>query len=139
MKIVRNGSMLLVAAVILTPWSMSAQQSDTVETKSIRGGVYTEEQARRGEALNEKVCANCHMQDFFTGTFLKSWSGATVGALYELISTSMPEDRPGALKQQQYADILAYIFELNGIPPGNETLGAETEILGRIIIERRKQ
>ena len=138
MKIVRNGSMLLVAAVILTPWSMSAQQSDTVETKSILDGVYTEEQARRGEALNEKVCANCHMQDSFTGTFLKSWSGATVGALYELISTSMPEDRPGALKRQQYADILAYIFELNGIPPGNEILGAKLEILGNIIIERRK-
>ena len=118
---------------------MSAQQSDTVETKSILEGVYTEEQARRGEALNEKVCADCHMQDFFTGTFLKSWSGATVGALYELISTSMPEDRPGALKRQQYADILAYIFELNGIPPGNEILGAKTEILGKIIIERRKQ
>ena len=139
MKSVRNGSMFLIAALILTPWSMSAQQSDTVKTKSILDGVFTEEQARRGEALNEKICANCHMQDFFTGTFLKSWSGATVGALYELISTSMPEDRPGALKKQQYADILAYIFELNGIPPGNETLGTKTEILAKIIIERRKQ
>ncbi len=139
MTTVRNWSMLLMVALILMPWSASAQQRDTVETKSIRDGVFTEEQARRGESLNEKVCANCHMQDFFTGTFLKSWSGATVGALYELISTSMPEDRPGALKQQQYADILAYIFELNGIPSGNEILGAKTEILAKIIIERRKQ
>ncbi len=139
MKTVRSWLMLLVATLILTSRSLLAQQGDTAEVKSIQDGVYTEEQARRGEALNERVCANCHMQDFFIGTFLKSWSGATVGALYDLISTSMPEDRPGALKPQQYADVLAYIFELNGVPPGKEILGAKTEILRKIIIERSKK
>ncbi len=132
---------LSVTTLLLTLGAQpgTAQVGDTaVATRSVRDGVYTEQQARRGEELNEDFCSACHMENWFKGTFLLSWAGTTVSPLYELISTTMPEDRPGALKRQQYADILAYIFELNGLPPGQEELRAKKEALGKILIEWRE-
>ncbi len=127
---------LLVASKVQP---VTGQAGDTaVPTRSVQDGVYTEEQARRGEERIEDVCAACHMADWFTGTFLQSWAGTTVSALYEVISSTMPLDQPGALKRQQYADILAYIFELNGLPPGQEELGASKGALGEILIEWRE-
>jgi hypothetical protein len=67
---------------------------------------------------------------------MMSWSGAPASMLFEVISTSMPQDRPGALSAKQYADVLAYIFELNGLPAGARELPSEPERLARIIIER---
>ena len=94
-------------------------------------GVYTVEQARRGEELLRDECSACHMQDRFTGRFLQAWNGATVGLLYDRIRTTMPEDR-------EYADIVAYIFELNGIPPGEEELASGKSELDRILIQWRR-
>ena len=38
--------------------------------------------------------------------------------------TTMPEDNPGSLKPQQYADILSFVLKLNGFAAG------ETELTG---------
>jgi mono/diheme cytochrome c family protein len=108
------------------------------ERISTRDGVYTVEQARRGEKLLRDECSACHMDDRFTGSFLQAWNGATVGLLYDRIRTTMPEDRPNGLKTREYADILAYIFELNGIPPGGEELASRKSELDRILIQWRR-
>ncbi|KKK48457.1 hypothetical protein LCGC14_3144920 [marine sediment metagenome] len=39
---------------------------------------------------------------------------------------------------EQYADFLAYIFELNGLPTGQEELSGREEALAKILIERRE-
>ena len=126
----------LVGILVLALARTAAAQADPAATKSVLEGVYTEEQARRGEKITNDVCSNCHMEDWFTGSLLASWAGATVEMLYELISTTMPEDRPGSLERQQYADVLAYIFELNGLPTGQEELSADKEALRAILIEK---
>lgn len=114
--------------------SARAQRADTAV--SLRSGAYTEPQARRGERGFSVHCAPCHALEVFTDPFLLSWRGASVRLLYEVIRTSMPEDRPGSLKDGEYADILAYIFERNGFPPGAQELPSVLEQLDRILIER---
>ena len=47
----------------------------------------------------------------------------------------MPEDRPGTLTRQQYADILAYVFKLNGYPAGNSELSGTDEEMKAFRIE----
>ena len=125
--------LVILSAVLVVP--VSAQ---TDEPSSVRDGVYTEAQARRGEKIYNDVCIACHMPEWFAGTFLESWNGTRVSALYELISTTMPEDRPGGLKKRQYADVLAYIFQMNGLPAGETELQSQREALGKILIEWRK-
>jgi hypothetical protein len=41
----------------------------------------------------------------------------------------MPNDSPGRLKSEEYADIVAYLLKLNGIPPGPDELPADAEVL----------
>ena len=115
------------------------QTPDPVEERlSTEDGVYTVEQALRGEKLLRNECSACHGADWFTGSFLQAWNGATVGMLYDRIRTTMPEDRPSGLKNREYADILAYIFELNGIPPGEEELASRKSELDKILIQWRR-
>lgn len=108
------------------------------EPRSIQQGVYTEKQARRGERVMDEVCTVCHAVDYYQGSFLNSWTGTNLNALFELISTTMPDDSPGGLKRRQYADVLAYILELNGVPAGEEELDSKKSSLEKILIEWRR-
>ena len=135
----RLGAALLTTVVLaLAPQASAAQANQTGSTRSVRDGVYTAEQAERGAQVNRESCASCHMQDRFTETLLQSWAGATADMLYDLIRTTMPQDRPDGLSRQQYADLLAYIFQLNGLPPGEEELQASKQELQKILIEQRQ-
>ncbi len=131
----------LVVAGLLTMYAhpATAQSGSDGQRQSTRDGVYTVEQARRGEKIVAETCGACHMQDWFVETLMQSWAGASVGMLYELIATTMPQDSPGGLSQQQYADVLAYIFELNELPAGEEELSADKEALRAILIEQKRQ
>ena len=129
----------LVPAVLLalsaTPGATAQTNAPADGARSIQAGVYTVEQARRGEQVYRDVCSTCHLPDWFSQSFLQSWSGNTAAALFELIRTTRPEDRPGALTRQQYVDVLAYIFELNGVPPGEEEMPSRKRALEAILIE----
>jgi mono/diheme cytochrome c family protein len=128
-------TLVLVAASMVVPERAPAQGSDGPST---RDGIYTPAQAARGAALAEGVCVECHlMSEEFTGTFLQSWNGATLAALYDVISTTMPQNRPGALKPREYADVLAYILSLNGVPAGATELSAQAETFDTIRIDWR--
>ena len=133
---VRQTLGLLAAAALLGAPDVAAAQN--ASTRSTLDGVYTEEQAQRGEQLNHNVCAECHEDGDFTWVLMESWVEATVNALYEVVSTEMPEDNPGSLAPEQYADVLAYIFKINGMPPGSTALEPTADALRNIII-RQKQ
>ncbi len=133
-----GAGLLTTVALALAPQATAAQANQTGPTRSVRDGVYTAEQAERGAQVNSESCASCHMQDRFTETLLQSWAGATADMLYDLIRTTMPQDRPDGLSRQQYADLLAYIFQLNQLPPGEEELQASKQELQKILIEQRQ-
>ena len=113
----------------------TAQEAETAPPASTREGIYTVAQAEQGKEVMRDICAECHMDDEFMGTFIKSWAGASVGDLFDEVSTKMPEDRPGSLRPRQYAQVLAYIFQLNGLPAGEVLMPSSREALRKIIIE----
>jgi S-disulfanyl-L-cysteine oxidoreductase SoxD len=113
-------------------------------SRSVWDGVYTQEQATRGQAQYNKECAACHGQSLSGGeeapplsggAFMANWNGLTVGDLFERIRVSMPEGRPGTLSRQQNADALAYILSGNQFPAGKTELNKETELLKQIRFE----
>ena len=101
-------------------------------------GVYTAEQAKSGQAVHEKYCAKCHHVSYYQGGFLMAWETLPVSTLYDLIEMKMPQDRPGSLKPAQYADLLAYVFQLNDLPAGEEELSSDHAEMGGIVIEQPK-
>ena len=116
-------------------------------SRSVWDGVFTKEQAKRGEALYSSECASCHgltlnggeMAPPLTGgEFLSNWNGLTVGDLFDRIRQSMPADRPGSLNRDKNADILAHILSMNQFPPGEKELDRQTETLKQIRIDTAK-
>ncbi|MGH7529470.1 MAG: c-type cytochrome [Gemmatimonadales bacterium] len=128
--------LLLLGPLSVTTPAAAAQAADTAGMTSVRAGVYRLDQARRGEAVFRRVCVDCHATaQFRERRFLTAWAGGTARDVFELIRTQMPQDNPGRLRRDEYADVLAYIFELQGLPPGDTALPADDAPLRRIRIE----
>ena len=111
----------------------------TAAPVSTQDGVFDETQVTRGEKLADKYCSACHDRSYFTGVFLKSWQGQPVQGLYDLIRATMPRDRPGALKERQYAELLAYIFALNEMPVGESKLDYKDGRLSEVVIDLKAE
>jgi mono/diheme cytochrome c family protein len=127
-----------VAAALLLggpPRAALAQDSASGAT-STRAGAYTAAQARRGADAYRKYCTECHVPAAVSGVaFQRAWAGRTVYDYYELIRTTMPNDNPGKLSRGQYADLVAYLLELSGMPTGEKPLPTDTAALRRIRID----
>src|SRR5262245_33075030 len=107
--------------------------------KSVNEGVYTAAQADRGAAVFKATCTACHDTARFTGDdFLGGWTGKSLHALFDHMSTTMPEDNPGSLKPQQYADVVAYFLKLNGYPAGKAELSGP-EAIKEIKFDKKTQ
>jgi len=101
-------------------------------------GVYTEDQAKRGEPLYAEKCSSCHGPDMnggemapglTGGEFQANWNDLTLGDLFERMRISMPQNNPGSLSRQQNADILAAILKKGNYPAGKAELPTQTEML----------
>lgn len=127
--------------------------------RSVTDGVYTVEQARRGREHYRKRCVLCHLDNgqghravpvipgesleregdaeappIVGEAFFKQWNGRTVRELFEKLASTMPVGSAGTLKPQEYADVLAYILEMNKFPAGKQELTPAREELERIAI-----
>ena len=113
---------------------------------ALQDGVYTEEQAGRGEALYDAQCASCHgpiraiapevaalLGDH---TFRNTWRGRPLGELFAFIRETMPQDAPETLTPPQTADIVAYILSGNRLAAGETPLPDDPERLPHILFER---
>ena len=143
----RNPAAILVLAVITSPLYLLRAQAPTAESRTVWDGVYTEDQAKRGEPIYRKECAACH-GDMLTGgesappltggAFLANWSGLTMGDLFDRIRKTMPQSAPGRLTRQQDADILAFMLSVNKFPVGKTELYRQLEMLKEIRFESAK-
>ena len=114
---------------------------------SVWDGVYTDEQAKRGEAVYYSRCAACHGPEMEGGDmtppltgggFTATWSGLSVADLFERIRITMPMSSPGSLSRQQNADVIAFILKSNRWPAGAAELPRELAALKEIQIEALK-
>jgi mono/diheme cytochrome c family protein len=121
----------------------SALRAQGQSAATVTSGVYTSDQAKRGQAVYVDNCAKCHIEDLSGGKdspplvgddFLGGWKGKTVGDLYDEVRMTMPFDSPGKLTAEQYSDVIAYIFSANKFPAGDKELAHDTAPLQKIQI-----
>lgn len=131
----------MLAIALASPTSRAEQGQSTTS------GVFTEAQAKRGEAAYGATCVTCHLGQLegdgfapaLTGPeFMANWSGTTVGDLFERIRISMPPGSEGSVSAADKADIVAYILNVNKFPTGSTELAKETEALKQIKFETPK-
>jgi mono/diheme cytochrome c family protein len=117
--------------------AVHAQQSRTV-----KDGVYTDAQARRGQAIYKERCSTCHGDGLeglvgpaLTGDdFLGVWGKQTLSDLVDKIQTTMPADNPGQLARPQAADVVAYVLQIGKFPSGQGELGSDEAVLKQIAL-----
>ena len=135
---VRVAAILVWVAVVVVRVTNAAQdpQTKTDSPKSTMDGVYSAAQAERGLKLYGMSClGGCHNAASHKGSeFKRNWAGHTVGELYERVADTMPDDNPGTLTAKESADVLGYLFKLNGMPAGKEDLGTDRDALAKIKI-----
>lgn len=137
------------AVVVLLTLGLAGVSSSAVQdrAKSTSDGVYSDAQAKRGEAAYAKSCASCHGPDLtgvdaapsLTGPeFNAGWNDLTLDDLFERVRTTMPADAPGALTRDQYTDIIAFILSRDGFPPGSGDLPSDNPTLKQIKFTGKK-
>jgi mono/diheme cytochrome c family protein len=132
---------MLALAGTMVLGALGTRGTVAAQGKSQWDGVYTEEQAKRGEGLYGQYCASCHGPDLAGGEmapgltggeFTSNWNDLSLGDLYERIRISMPQNAPGSLSRQQNSDILAFILRKQNVPVGSAELPTQTEVLKEI-------
>lgn len=107
-----------------------AMPPTTVSAQSEAPPTYTDSQAVRGGQWFAARCQSCHpSRDMSSPDFKVRWGGLTALDLYRIISTTMPQNEPGTLSRRAYADIVAYLMQLNGIQAGSIPLAADSTAL----------
>ncbi len=132
----------LFAVVFLVVAQAGAQ---TNPPKTVWSGVYSQEQAAKGQQEYTTRCSRCHGAEL-QGTqsnglvgkdFMERWREDSVGSLYEFVSNGMPPANRGGgrplISVPEYLDILSYIFSMNQFPAGPKPLA--TEGLDDILIQ----
>ena len=120
-----------------SPVQSSRPQDTSVPlATSVLEGVFTSDQATRGQDTFRKICSACHTLAQHTGAkFAERWSGGTVGDLFDLMSNTMPDGTPGSLKPEEYAGVIAFFLRETGYPEGKQELPADTAALMKVRIE----
>jgi hypothetical protein len=135
---VRGGLALSFMAFLTVTTIARGQDSAATATpeRPTTSGVFSPQQATRGEGVYQTSCQSCHAKSEYTGDKFKvAWVSKSAFDLFDVIRAQMPEDNPGSLERAQYVDIVAYIFSLNAYPPGTADLPGDDDGLKKIRID----
>ena len=134
--------LLAVPAAIVVGAIMHAN----AQSREQRPPTFTEEQVQRGKSIYQKNCQDCHGSTLDNGEFggapLKGsyfrqhWGSGDVSALFGYVNTLMPQDRPGQLTAQTYADVTAFLLSNNGYVAGTEELTADQDAQRKMTLKK---
>ena len=112
-------------------------------TRTIWDGVYSEEQAGRGQQVYTRACAVCHL-DSLRGdsvspalvgpTFFARFPDFTALEMVAAIRSSMPQNAPDSLGDQAYVDLVSYLLKMNGSRSGESDLKPDVAELEKIVV-----
>jgi mono/diheme cytochrome c family protein len=129
------------------PVSGAKQPGVATPAKALAGAIppqFTAAQVATGKTAYNSNCAVCHGSTLTNGTFgtplageyfRNMWFGRTVRAFYDRAHNTMPPSAPASLPKESYANIVAYILELNGFKPGASELPAGGDALDKMGIQ----
>src|SRR5215831_11854208 len=93
--------------------------------QTVWDGVYTTDQAKRGEAAYSQYCLRCHKADLLGiegamrgDPFMERRREDNLETLFLDMKATMPRGNPGGLPDQTYTDIISYLLQNNDMPGG---------------------
>jgi len=121
---------LAIAVCVNASAAVISRAAQPPPPRSISGGVYSSEQAARGQRVYEAQCGACHgaAMEGTTGPplvgdgFRADWGGRSLADLVDKIEKTMPFNEPMRLSRQQCTDLAAYILQVGKFPAGQAEL-----------------
>jgi mono/diheme cytochrome c family protein len=93
--------------------------------QTVWDGVYTANQAARGQTAYLLHCVTCHKADLLGiegalkgEPFIERRREDNLETLFLDMRATMPRGNPGGLPDQTYTDIISYLLQSNDMPPG---------------------
>ena len=119
------------AAVAFLAFSVLVIDAMAVRTASGRGLMGVTDQIESVAAIYAGVCARCH------GAVVEGGDGPALDRrtlasyrsgdrLFVYVRTSMPNDDPGVLSEQEYYDVIAFLLDLGGLNPDGVPIDSST-------------
>jgi mono/diheme cytochrome c family protein len=132
------------AAAIILLFTGGIAQGQEPAAKSTASGVFSNEQAKRGEAAYNTNCVTCHGAELRSTdrevphlsdkSFKFGWIGKSIAEKYQFVRDTMPPKEEHSLSDQVYLDIVTYILKFNKVPAGDRELKPDLDILKQITI-----
>ena len=139
-----KNNVLLCFTLMLSGISCQAAYGQA-DTAPAADGLYTADQAHRGETAYKAQCTSCH-GDALDGVgpypplsgddFLSKYQGQPALTLYNMIQKLMPATAPGTLTRPQAADLLAYILSFNKFPAGKTEFPIDEDSLKKLMLPK---
>ena len=133
----RRFAFVQYAFVLLTAASFGlySPSAGAQSPRTILDGVYTTGQAERGTTLFNNHCKSCHVTESLAGNtalplkadlFIERWREDYVQSLFtKMIGFMPPPNVEPGLKNEEYVDLIAFMLQVNGYPPGSQELRLE--------------
>jgi mono/diheme cytochrome c family protein len=100
--------------------------------QTVWDGVYTADQAKRGQTAYLQDCVMCHKPDLLGieaamkgEPFIERRREDNLETLFLDMKATMPGGNPGGLPDQTYTDIISYLLQSNDMPAGKTELKPE--------------
>lgn len=115
----------------------------SVSAKTNWDGVFTEQQAQRGQQVYQRACSACHLEslqgDDVSPTlvgkgFLARFNGLSAHEMVQNLRASMPQNAPDSLGDRAYIDLVSYLLKANGSKTGALELPLDVAELEKIAI-----
>lgn len=136
---------IAAAALLVGGAAVVFADSPAAEVSNVWEGAFTEEQAERGQQAYEVSCIGCHAATLrgtpggpgiAGGRFTFNWNERSVGELLDYVIYNMPVGAANTLNHETYADIVAYILQVNEFPAGEVELDSDPAVSEGIVITR---
>ena len=136
----RYGLRILMA--FLVPAAGICEFGSAQPGSEVRQASYNVAQAELGAQIYQKSCASCHLANLrgnfeapeLAGpNFRRKWGIRPVSELLQYNRQTMPVQTPGSLSDEEYASLVAYLMEANGVAPREAPLSFSSR--GRVALD----
>ena len=137
--------LIVIISCIVTPMALVSMSATQRALTTVSSGVYTLEQARRGEQIYKQQCTVCHRDNLLGNTvdggpplrglqFTTRWEGLSIETMLGTVEELMPMVAPGSLSRQEYVDVVSFILWANELPAGETELPTSADALQQIVM-----